>query len=416
MHQTLKTLARNWEFLVEYEQHYLATLPISLKSSLLSYLSVYGPEEGINISSLKVLFLTELELSGATGSTELISMDLSGLIGPKLGLHELLKYFKSPATEGTAHQMERGPLQNSITNNGPSHGTEQIRSATNVVDSWEEELEAETQAVTVPRALHTTRFPNLTHLSLSHPTSASWNHLLSLSAHLGPLTHLSLAYWPTPSRTPNSLTTSLVSKHCNPVSMGATSFYSALDNDWAEAAHILRCLSSNTYCLQWLDLEGCEWLPALSWASCTEHRSSTNVSKASGREDSWSASDAPLGIDWNGSWRDLTFVNVSQGWIPLNVCAIRSLPSGLIGCELLSWLREHDAEYGEDGLHSEEATVAEVNGWLEREKEARAAAARVKAVRRARGLFCHFDHGWAPPVMGKKVQESEDGLAFHRAQ
>ncbi|KAJ9666175.1 hypothetical protein H2201_003608 [Coniosporium apollinis] len=414
VHQTLKTIARNWDFLVEYEQHYLATLPVSLKSSLLSYLSVYGPEEGINISSLKVLFLTELELSGATGSTELMSLDLSGLIGPKLALHELLKYFKSPATEAAAHQPEKGPLQTSTSTDGAGYGMERTKPAYDMIDSWEEELEAETQAVTVSRAIHMTRFPNLTRLSLSHPTSASWNHLLSLSAQLGPLTHLSLAYWPTPSRTPNSLTTSIVSKHRSPISMGATSFYSAMDNDWAEAAHILRCLSSNTYCLQWLDLEGCDWLPALSWASCTEPWSRTDVSKVSGREDSWSASDAPLGIDWNGSWRDLTFVNVSQGWIPRNVRAIRSMPSGLIGCELLSWLREHDAEYGEDGLHSEEATVAEVNGWLEKEKEARAVASRVKAARRARGVFCHFDHGWIPPVKGKKAPESEDGLLLHR--
>lgn len=416
VHQTLKATARNWEFLVEYEQHYVATLPVSLKCTLLSYLSVYGPAEGIDISSLKVLFLSEAELLEATGGAELTCLDLSGLIGPKLGVHELLKYFKRRAAESTAHEVENLSLHDSTPAEDTSHGKEDKKSVINVAESWEEELESEAQGANIPRAIHAARFPNLTRLSLSYPTSASWNHLLSLSAHLGRLTHLSLAYWPTPSRTPNSLTASIVSKHRSPVSMGASSFYSAMDNDWAEAAHILRCLSSNTYCLQWLELEGCDWLPALGWGAWTEPLSGKEVSNVRGKADSWGASDPPLGIDWNGSWRDLTYVNVSQGWIPRGVRVIRSLPSGLIGCELLGWLREHDAEYGEDGLQGDEATVAEVNAWLEQEKEARAVAGSVKALRRSKGSFCHFDHGWVPLVKGKKGQDSEDVQSSHGVQ
>jgi len=156
------------------------------------------------------------------------------------------------------------------------------------------------------------RFVNLKHLSLalnlaSSAAPPSWASLMSLSTHLSQLQSLSLAHWPTPTYTPNAakgrvrmVDTARPSLPNQP--FGGTDLYSAFDNDWREAAGILRSLSRNLYCLSWLDLSGCgPWLTALTW-----HDENAEAGSA----------------DWNGAWRNISKIILGVGWLPGRPSAI----------------------------------------------------------------------------------------------
>ena len=257
-HLTLKCLAKNWLWHSHYDQYYLATLPPRSKETLLTYISTYN-NRGIDSGGLRVLFLDYKELEGATGSESITYLDLGTSVGRAIKLREL--------KESLTRRARDDPITLELED---------------VPDSWDEETR-------LPTSISPSRFPSLTHLSLSNPTNVSWKGLLSLGPHLATLTHLSLAFWPTPSLTPNSKTAYRTSPAGN-VDYGASNFYSESDGDFSEAAGNLKRLSKATYCLQWLDLTGCsDWVQAL------------------GRQD---------GPDWAGAWRGVETVKVGQGWIP----------------------------------------------------------------------------------------------------
>ncbi|KAL8730159.1 MAG: hypothetical protein Q9166_004242 [cf. Caloplaca sp. 2 TL-2023] len=255
-HQTLVSLAKNWEFHVHYDQHYLPLLPIHYKQLLLTYIAAYGPD-GITAQGLQTLFLSESFLEGATGTEDLNHLDFSVSIGRAISLKDL-KHFITTAFPASASTNSSTP------------------------DSWD-----------LPASISPTPTCTLTHLSLAHPPpSISWRHLLQLSPHLSTLTHLSLAHWPSPTLTPNS-TTAYRSTPTGNISYGDHDLYStSLDNDFSGAANVLRQFSRDTYCLQWLDLSGCSsWMPALVW-------------RKGG------------GIEWDGPWSGINTVVVAQDWIP----------------------------------------------------------------------------------------------------
>ncbi|CAF9937616.1 MAG: hypothetical protein ALECFALPRED_007347 [Alectoria fallacina] len=259
VHTTLKALAKNWDWHVQYDQHYLATIPIRYKEALLSYVARYS-NRGTDKAGLEVLFLDDTELEDATGVDGLKHLDLSMSIGHPLKLKQLKDLL-------TAKKRV------------PSGG----KSSDVIPESWDSpNLLASLSSLP--------RFHSLTHLSLSHPNNAAtWRGLLDLAApHLATLTHLSLAYWPNPTTSPNSITAYRETPQGN-VNFGASSFYSRFDSDWSEAASILRRLSKSTYCLKWLDLTGCfPWVQALKYDQ----------------------------IDWCGAWRALETVKIGQGYIP----------------------------------------------------------------------------------------------------
>ncbi|EKG15043.1 hypothetical protein MPH_07726 [Macrophomina phaseolina MS6] len=379
VHYTCKALAKNWGPLLEYEQYYLATLPIQLKDILLSYLAIYGPQDGITLETLRLLFLTEQELEDATGSDDLVHLDLTGMITKKLTVRDLDRY---------------------ITQRVPAPKTDEISDALRdlwvsepVADSWEE---AEAEAPVLPKAMHNVRFPRLTHLSLGYPQRAQWDQLLALSSHLPTLTHSSLAFWPKPTMTPHATGVSMASQHVK-VSLGGNNFYSELDNDWQEAANILRRLANNTYCLKWLDLCGCDWIPALTWGIDNDGlRLRSFPGSPRGDSGDWDIHHAPPCPDWNGSWGQVTHINISQGWMPHNVNAIRALPAGMLSCELLSYLR---SERGQKMLESipatEGQTAPQIRRWIEKESENRNIANNIQSLRKAaKGPYCEFDYGW----------------------
>ncbi|KAL8956552.1 MAG: hypothetical protein Q9193_005956 [Seirophora villosa] len=257
-HLTLLHLARDWDFHIQYDQYYLATLPVRAKQILLTYIAKYSPN-GITFDALQTLFLSEQNLASATGADGLTHLDLAGSIGRSLSLKDLKAF---------------------IATTFPS-----------VPDSWDEEGD-DTLATCLGSSPSVVIPTTLTHLALSHPPPhTSWRSLLSLFPHLSTLTHLSLAFWPPPSLHPNSATAYL-STPTGSVSYSPTTFYShTLDQDFSGAASVLRQLSRQAYCLQYLDLTGCTaWLPALAW-----------------REG---------GIEWQGSWSGMRTVKVGRGRIP----------------------------------------------------------------------------------------------------
>ncbi|KAF2084851.1 hypothetical protein K490DRAFT_48082 [Saccharata proteae CBS 121410] len=390
IHQALKTLAANWDWLLTYEQHYLATMPVQLKSALLSHLAMYGPEF-ITMETVRILFLAEKELEGATGSDELLHLDLSGLICRNFSVADLTKYIRQPPmtnAEDLTSRMRR------------------LSTADVLTDSWEDAaaLEDEANIPPIPRSITNIRFPHLTHLSLSHPRAASWSQLLNMSSSLATLTHLSLAYWPTPSMTPNATTATLYTSSGRAVNMSGTHYYSALDQDWSEAANILRRFAKNTYCLRWLDLTGCPWAPALTYgvaSNCQRQGQQprqpqhppTALTRWDRDRDAWAACHvtASPGPDWNGSWRQLSHLVLSQGWVPHNVSAIRNLPAGLLACELLGFLRTEE-EAGKRRRRRSSLLPA----WMEREERSRDVARAIREVRQVGGgAFCQVDYGWS---------------------
>ena len=258
VHTTLKTLAMNWEWHVQYDQYYLATIPVRYKEALLFYIARYS-DRGTDKAGLEVLFLDDTELEDATGVDGLSHLDLSTSIGHPLKLKQLKDILAAKKTVPTGEEASNS-----------------------VPESWDTP-----DLLASPSGFP--RFHSLTHLSLSNPSkAATWKGLLDLAPHLATLTHLSLAYWPNPTTSPKSTTAYRETPHGN-VNFSASSFYSSLDYDWSEAAWILRRLSRSTYCLKWLDLTGCfPWVQALKYDQ----------------------------IDWCGAWRALETIKIGQGYIP----------------------------------------------------------------------------------------------------
>ena len=260
VHQTLKELAKTWDWHVEYNQFYLAALPMRYKQALLSYIAFYNPQS-ITCHSLGILFLDDTQLEDATGSENLTHLDLATSINHPLGLKELKDFF-------TKKRLTFSKNTTTISNEP-------------IPETWDLPIHSFTPTIS--------RFPSLTHLSFAHPSSASWRSLLVLTPHLATLTHLSLAHWPVPSLTPNSKNAFRTIPRGD-VDYGGSNQYGHYDCDFSEAGGVLRRLSRGLLCLKWLDLTGCgEWIRALG---------------------------AENGADWNGAWRSIETVKVGQGWLP----------------------------------------------------------------------------------------------------
>lgn len=279
----LKELARCWDVYLEYEEYNLPVLPVYLKELLLHYLAVEGPQS-VNRKTLEVLFLKRNEYHGATGAEGLTRLNLSHSIGRTLHFKDL-----KPFVSGS-HQ--------SVPTDCPISAESSHPDMNPVPESWEEDMPASPSpgAPFSPQAprLQPSVFCSLTHLSLSSPSSSvTWSSFLThFLPHLPSLaiTHLSLAYWPVPCLTPNSLT-AYVTSPAGPVPYGGRHYYSGHDNDWSEAAALMRRVAKATPSLQWLDLTGC-W----PWARC------------------FRCADTDIG--WMSSWGHVETVKIGQGWVP----------------------------------------------------------------------------------------------------
>ncbi|KAL4906707.1 hypothetical protein BDW74DRAFT_167259 [Aspergillus multicolor] len=293
LYMLLKSMAMHWAWHVAYDGNFLGMLPTHIKVLLLSYVGHYATVQSLKIPmrGLKPLFdsSTAVDDDGhnrsADGDTDVMHLDLSGALGRWISFKQLsTELFLSKKAAAARNDASKAvPL------------------------SWEDEdaNEAEpSRSNPIPRSLQHIRFENLQYLSLAHPHPAavSWNSLINLLSRLSTITHLSLAHWPVPTVTPNAMHTSI--RHPTQRSLifsyGGTDSYSAMENNWAESAGILRRLSRATYCLKWLDLEGCgDWIPALNWEGVGPHGEKVTA-----------------GPEWNGSWRDIEWIRLGPGWLP----------------------------------------------------------------------------------------------------
>ena len=260
---TFKSMATYWDWHTHYDQYHLATLPGNLKSLLLSYIAAYGP--GISIEGLSTLFAKDRDVPGATSTEDVTRLDLAYSVTRSISLEQLQRYLTEPST--------------AIASAAEKHNSSHISCQDN---EEMEEASRESHADKLPlRILPIMRFPRLTHLSLANPLpTASWSALLFLTQQIPTITHLSLAYWPTPTLPSASaiqtspLNASTVSPRSSPLINDTFGLH-----DWSEAGMILRRLSKATYCLHWLSLEGChDWFDALC---------------------------QPKGPEWTGAWQGL---------------------------------------------------------------------------------------------------------------
>ncbi len=268
----LRRFALDWEWQRVYNQYHIYEIPTHLRVALVAYLSAYTPE-GVSLEDLQAILLpppdvpeyqADPDLTPSAKNDDFRYLDISGSVGRSLKLRELSDLLFPPQPAIVDPQ-----------------------------DSWDAPEEA---AADIPRPL----LPSLTHLSLaldpaSPPTQAvSWRHLLSIATHLSGLTHLSLAFWPEPTLTPNARLATVVSPLTGrALQYGGTGPYShSLDDDWAEQVLLLRRLSRSLYGLEHLDLTGCgAWFPAL-----------------------WSTAGEGDTVDWVGVWGKVTTLVMEPGY------------------------------------------------------------------------------------------------------
>jgi hypothetical protein len=363
---------------------------VVLREALLSYLAVYGEEKCLDFKSLKILFQDTGD--GTSEWEDIRFLDLTGLLNENFTLNDLGKCLKRVLS-----QVPDDLQAMSLSAASPKG---KAKATVEVADSWEEEADIDDEATSsveiLSAQLTTPHFSNLSRLSLAHAGEyASWLDLLKISPNLNKMTHLSLAYWPRPTSTPNAATTSMVSNYAR-VDFGGTPFYSDLDDDWHEAVNILRRFSVNTYSLQWLDLEGCTWIKALTWDP-DEPGNFENIA-ALPREDrkgTWDSKMLSAGPDWNVAWRRVTYLNFFQGWIPADIKSLQNMPAGVVPVQLMRWLRENgNKEHVSSKLNKQERGYA-VADWVDREKVAKAIGQEIQiARRRKKGDWCKVDFGW----------------------
>ncbi|KAH8884732.1 hypothetical protein GQ53DRAFT_751658, partial [Thozetella sp. PMI_491] len=240
----LRKFALTWDFQREYWHQYVHDLPTHIRAALVAYLGIWGPS-GVTVADLKIILQAPIEDDNDHPGDEPVApndgivnegfrqLDLTGCIGRSLKLAELSSLL-FPSSRDPHSDLQ---------------------------ESWD----APETDTSIPMPL----LPNLTHLALAidpqNRPSVSWRQLLSFASHLHTLTHLSLAYWPEPTLTPNAKYTSVVTPQGRSVPYGGTGPYShTLDGDWAEAVMVLRRLSKALYSLEYLDLTGCaDWCQAL---------------------------------------------------------------------------------------------------------------------------------------------------------
>ncbi|OKL63573.1 hypothetical protein UA08_01266 [Talaromyces atroroseus] len=390
-HVLLKSMATSWPWHLDYDNVFLVEIPNRLKLLLLSYIAIYSPDavSASRTNDLDLLFgapapegdsVTEAETSHVT------RLDLSAAIGKWTSIKLLSRHLL------VSSKKEKVPI---------------TKTQETVPESWDD-VEPAVDSPTPPlfqSPSHILRFPNLRYLSLAHPerTAANWGSLVNLLSHISTITHLSLAHWPIPTLTPNSINARVEHPSIKSLTFaaGGTDTYSADENNWVEVVNILRKLSRATYCLKWLDLEGCgQWFDALSWDGRTLQ------------------DDEPfrtLEASWNGPWRDIEWIGLGPGWIPAKYAGSNDLSES--HTPLVASIHSHSsqrrvpASFGnpDDDLSSvltaqdlREAEMARqkqrhINEWKAYEdtlRRARQVERHVHRVRReAGGKWIHFSFG-----------------------
>ncbi|PHH65906.1 hypothetical protein CDD81_1275 [Ophiocordyceps australis] len=252
----LGRMALNWDFHRVHDQDYLYFMPNHLKHPLIRHVGLVAGA-GVSTHDVRAILLPPLDSHAPWSSSshnghdgvansEVTCLDLAGSIGQSLDLRKLSNLL----FPRIVHAMPKEPQE-----------------------SWD----VPEIAPSPPRLV----LPALRQLSLAltcpdSQKGVSWRHLVSLSAKLSCLTHLSLAFWPVPSLSSQTL--------------GVT--------DKMEALRTLRVLSHNLYRLECLDLTGCwPWFEFL-----------------------WQKNGADY-IDWASDWGGVTLLRLRVGFtLPPDAC------------------------------------------------------------------------------------------------
>lgn len=328
-----RTMAKDWPWHQQYDGLLLSSLPLGLKEILLSYLAAAAPEASPSWrgkeNTLSLLWPQEhdseslppgIDFDVLDDSSEVRRLDLEGALGTWITMKRLRKELLS-TSKLRIDARNNFSVDNTKTAPGPLDPA--------VPDTWDDldqEIDGMSKSLSKPFDIGPTlRFTNLAHLSLALSPSieslssvGSWAALLDLSSHLSTLKSLSLANWPLPTLTPNARASNAYMR--NPVSRSlpivrysGSDMYTELENTWEEAANILRRLSRNLYCLQWLDLRGCGlWWGALTWPGYPEGAADSDSIGENGRHPRLS----DVGPEWNGAWRGVELLGLEVGWAP----------------------------------------------------------------------------------------------------
>lgn len=360
VHLALKTIAESWDLLDEEDYPALSDIPLRLRLRMISYIGHYG--SNLNIVGLKALL---------QGNEDIKCLDVAGLVGyGNLNLRKLANLLDHDQDDKLSQVQ------------------------TVIADSWDADDSLETVlSPTIP----INRFSGLTHLCLSNPSPiASWRELIAFSKNIPHVTHLSLAYWPRPTLTPNLSTATISSQHSPDVTAGGSHYYSALDQDMDEPASLIRQLSINLLCLQWLDLEGCEeWFPALGKLAVYNYKRES--------DGEWLGITKAESI-FTSNWKNLHYIRCAQGWLP-SIIGVQgqgerreaTVIDMVVVDGVLRYLKQQDtrfeAEKPSQDVIDTERKKARI--WLEREHGVNYACMRINALRRAQGVRpIEADFGW----------------------
>lgn len=274
----LRNMALDWAYQRSYNLYYIFNLPDRIRMALISYVNTMF-EPGLSLLDLKIILLRQAPDNDDSNE------DPSEPLPSPSSLNEGITHLDlSTSTESSIKLRELSSLL------FPTHSA----SSGPLLDSWDAP-----ESTAIPRPL----LVNLTHLSLaaSPETSSlsSWKQLLVFSTRLPTLTHLSLAYWPIPSLTPNATLAKVVGAQGQTFQYGGRNPYSlTLDDDWSEAILVLRKLSKNLYGLEYLDLTGCgPWARVLT-------------------ADAHGPNAEPDLIDWVDDWGKIETLVLASGYAP----------------------------------------------------------------------------------------------------
>ncbi|KAK5170534.1 uncharacterized protein LTR77_005122 [Saxophila tyrrhenica] len=364
MHLSLKAIAESFSLFEEEDYPALVEVPLRLRLKLLPYISCYG----LPITSRQLRALLQ-------GDDSIRNLDLGGLIG-----HASLTVKKLGRMIEDEQEKSSLDVQDEI------------------LDSWDTETLPEKNLQPCPSLA---RFSSLTHLCLSHPgPGASWRDLLGFMKLVPQVTHLSLAYWPRPTLTPNLATTTVSSRHGPDVTAGGSHYYSTLDQDMTEPATLLKQLSARLLCLQWLDLEGChDWFPALNKLAMDvgPHPEQQSTDPFAG--DAWSAvAPGPPSV-LTTNWKNLAYVRCSQGWLP-DMAGVQAARPDMAGCMIRSIVLDLVDKLRETPVSSPAPDTLEVGKkraglWLETEFKIMRTCSAINFLRRQKGCTTiEMDCGW----------------------
>ncbi|GAM84223.1 hypothetical protein ANO11243_022170 [Dothideomycetidae sp. 11243] len=394
-HAALRTIADSWADLDDDGIVYLAGFPARLRAALIAYVGRHDLGRGISTHQLEILVGAEDSVS---------CLDLTGMVGWDVKIRNLTSLI------GT---RKRRSIVTDSTSSEPA-------------DSWEDEAITSMNQLSLSRPLR--QPPVITALSLAQPAPGMhWTDLLNLTAQVPTLTHLSLADWPWPTKTPHLAGASYSSPDGRSIPASGSSYYAEYDGDISEARLLLDRLSRNTYCLRHLDISRCRWAAALV---PSDPQVSYSTSRLGERND-WStpsSSRQTTGPCWGGAWKLVSRLCLAQatpphklGWVPSSRPSTESLRTAA-----LRWLHmtyrmdppQDDAAEWRDPerdwscracgsvlgtgsncrgcLAAAANAEAKVADWLEREQALHAVAAGVRWARRKGKVLGVLDvrFGW----------------------